>query len=108
MSTKLNDSEPAPDPADRLDALGDECARTILIATSTEPCTAKELTRLTDSSSATVYRRINKLLESGLLSESIRFEEDGSHTTAYESQIEEVHVSIGESGIDVTVSPPTS
>lgn len=88
----------------QLDILGDECARTILVATSEEPRTAKELTARTDSSSATVYRRINNLLESGLLAECIRFEEDGSHTTAYEATIEALHVQIGTDGIEVSIA----
>lgn len=88
----------------KLDVLGDECARTILVATSDGPRTAKELTARTDCSSATVYRRINSLLESELLAECIRFEEDGTHTTAYESTVERLSVRIGTDGIDVDSS----
>ncbi|MFC4249130.1 helix-turn-helix domain-containing protein [Natribaculum luteum] len=87
-----------------LDALGDECARIILVATSERPRTAKELTERTDSSSATVYRRINNLLESDLLAECIRFEEDGSHTTAYEATVDHLSVDIGAEGIHVALS----
>ena len=89
--------------AGRLDALGDECSRTILAATSGRPRTAKELTARTDCSSATVYRRINTLLESDLLSECIRFEEDGSHTTAYRATVDSVNVQIAAGGIEVSV-----
>ncbi|ELY48746.1 hypothetical protein C493_21711 [Natronolimnohabitans innermongolicus JCM 12255] len=97
-------SESTPEPAAQLDVLGDECARMILVATSDGPKTAKELTKRTDSSSATVYRRINNLLESGLLSECVRFDDDGSHTTAYEATIESVSVQIQADGIDVSLS----
>ena len=97
-------SESSPDPSAQLDVLGDECARTILIATTDGPKTAKELTKRTDSSSATVYRRINNLLESDLLAECVRFDEDGSHTTAYEATVESLQVQIGAEGIDVSVS----
>ena len=98
-------SESTPEPSAQLDVLGDECARTILIASSEGPRTAKELTERTDSSSATVYRRINNLLESELLAECIRFEEDGTHTTAYEATVDHVRVSIGPEGIDVSLAP---
>nr|WP_263020252.1 helix-turn-helix domain-containing protein [Natronobiforma cellulositropha] len=91
-------------PATQLDILGDECARTILVATSSGPRTAKELTARTDCSSATVYRRINTLLESQLLAECIRFEEDGSHTTAYEATVERLRVDIDANGIDVALT----
>ncbi|WP_049923618.1 winged helix-turn-helix domain-containing protein [Halopiger djelfimassiliensis] len=106
MATKASNtrSEPSTDPSAQLDVLGDECARTILVATSDGPKTAKELTKRTDSSSATVYRRINNLLESDLLAECVRFEDDGSHTTAYEATVEKLQVRIGADGIDVTLS----
>ena len=106
MSTQLNDTDGdvAIEPSTRLDALGDECARTILVATSDGPKTAKELTRRTESSSATVYRRINNLLESGLIMETIRFEKDGSHATAYEARVEELQIAIGTDGIDISIT----
>ncbi|MEY7850829.1 helix-turn-helix domain-containing protein [Natrarchaeobius sp. A-rgal3] len=106
MSTKASNTqtEASVDPAAQLDVLGDTCARTILVATSDGPKTAKELTERTESSSATVYRRINNLLESDLLAECIRFEEDGSHTTAYEATVDQLDVRIGAGGIRVSLS----
>ncbi|MXV61090.1 DNA-binding protein [Natronorubrum sp. JWXQ-INN-674] len=104
MQASNTRSESTPDPSAQLDVLGDECARTILVATSEGPKTAKELTKRTDSSSATVYRRINNLLESDLLSECVRFDDDGSHTTAYEATIDTLQVRIGAEGINVSVS----
>ena len=106
MSTQASNtrSESTAKPAAKLDALGDDCARTILIATSEGPKTAKELTKRTDSSSATVYRRINNLLESNLLAECVRFEDDGSHTTAYEATADVLRVRIDADGINVAVS----
>jgi len=106
MATQASNtrSESTADPAATLDVLGDDCARTILIATSEGPKTAKELTKRTDSSSATVYRRINNLLESDLLAECVRFEDDGSHTTAYEATIDALRVRIDGDGITVGVA----
>ncbi|WP_226042279.1 winged helix-turn-helix domain-containing protein [Natrinema sp. DC36] len=106
MSTQASNtrSESTANPAAKLDVLGDDCARTILIATSEGPKTAKELTKRTDSSSATVYRRINNLLESDLLAECVRFENDGSHTTAYETTVDALRVRIDADGINVVVS----
>ncbi len=106
MSTQASNtrSESTSNPAAQLDVLGDDCARTILIATSEGPKTAKELTSRTDSSSATVYRRINNLLESDLLAECVRFDDDGSHTTAYEATADVLRVRIGADGIEVVVS----
>ncbi|WP_137291572.1 winged helix-turn-helix domain-containing protein [Natronorubrum halophilum] len=104
MQASNTRTESTPESSAQLDVLGDECARTILIATSEGPKTAKELTKRTDSSSATVYRRINNLLESDLLSECVRFDDDGSHTTAYEATIETLRIQIRSDGIDVSVS----
>ncbi|NGM71233.1 winged helix-turn-helix transcriptional regulator [Natronolimnobius sp. AArcel1] len=106
MSTHVpnTQSELNANPTAQLDVLGDECARTILMATSDGPKTAKELTKRTDSSSATVYRRINNLLESDLLAECVRFDSDGSHTTAYEATVEHLQVQIGAEGIDVALA----
>ncbi|WP_254524294.1 winged helix-turn-helix domain-containing protein [Natrinema caseinilyticum] len=106
MSTQVSNtqSESTANPSAQLDVLGDDCARTILTATSEAPKTAKELTNRTDSSSATVYRRINNLLESDLLAECVRFDDDGSHTTAYEATVDVLRVRIDADGIDVVIS----
>ena len=101
MSDPGNDESTSDDDR-RLDVLGDECARTILVATSDSPRTAKELTTLTDSSSATVYRRINELLSQDLITDCIRFETDGTHATAYEATVDSVNVEITPDGIDVS------
>ena len=102
------ETEPTPDAADRLEVLGNGCSRTILVATRERPRTAKELTDRTDCSSATVYRRINDLLDSGFIEECVRFEEGGSHTTAYRATISEIHVSIESDGIRTDVSTPSA
>lgn len=106
MSTQATETRAESDsnPSAKLNVLGDDCARTILVATSDGPKTAKELTARTDSSSATVYRRINNLLESDLLEECVRFEESGSHTTAYRATVEGLRIRIDSSGIDVSLS----
>ena len=103
MSTQATNSKSAPSTAVQLEILGDECARTILVATSDGPKTAKELAKRTDRSSATVYRRINNLLESELVTECIRFDENGSHVTAYEATVNTLSISITADGIDVSV-----
>lgn len=105
-SGDANDSrtESTTTPTTQLDVLGDECSRTILVATCDQARTAKELTGRTDCSSATVYRRINDLLDGELLEECVRFEEGGSHTTAYRASVDHLRVDIDPNGIDVSVS----
>lgn len=104
MSSKYSDTVPELSDTNvtTLNVLGDECARTILIVASNNPSTAKELTAYTNCSSATVYRRINDLLEAELLRECIRFEDNGSHTTAYETIIERLQIEISTGGVDIS------
>lgn len=96
-------TDPADRPAEHLDVLGNQCSRTILRATQDGPRTAKELTDRTDCSSATVYRRINDLLENDLLEECIRFESGGSHTTAYRATVAGIDVRFEPNGITISV-----
>lgn len=100
---RVEDSE---QPEAQLDVLGNECSRTILVATQEGPRTAKELTDRTDSSSATVYRRINDLLETGLIEECIRFDAGGSHTTAYEATVEAVTVTFEADSLSASLVRP--
>ncbi len=90
-------------PNEQLDVLGNECSRTILVATQDGPRTAKELTERTDCSSATVYRRINDLLESDLIEECIRFDSGGSHTTAYRATVAELSIAFDGERLSVSV-----
>jgi hypothetical protein len=66
------------------DALGDDCSRSILVATSCRPMTAKELTERCVVSPTTVYRRINALADRGLLEKRVSLGGDGGQTTVYE------------------------
>ncbi|WP_247728457.1 winged helix-turn-helix domain-containing protein [Halovivax limisalsi] len=100
QDARVEDSE---QPETQLDVLGNECSRTILVATQEKPRTAKELTDRTDSSSATVYRRINDLLETGLIEECIRFDAGGSHTTAYQATVEAVTVAFDAESLSVSL-----
>ena len=67
-----------------LDALGDDCSRSILVATSCQPMTAKELTERCVVSPTTVYRRINALVDRNLLEKRVSIDGSGSQTTVYE------------------------
>lgn len=86
-----------------LDVLGDEHSRTILAAASDAPVSSKELTRLCDASPSTVYRRINQLLELGLLDERVAFDGDSKQTKVYEASFEHFDVSFDDG--DCVVEP---
>ena len=83
--------------------LNDEYARSILTETSTQPMSAKELSRRCDTSLTTVYRRLERLEEAGLLTERTRPRPDGHHDTVYVASLDELSVRLrdGEFEFDV-------
>lgn len=95
MSSDITDMPAAEEwsTAELLDVLGDEHSRAILAAASDTPVSSKELTRLCDASPSTVYRRINHLLELGLLKERVAFDGDSKQTKVYEGSFEHFDVS---------------
>lgn len=94
-----------PDPERLFTLLGDEYVRTILRAASREPMSARELSEECDSALSTVYRRVDDLVEEGVLAEGTRIEPDGSHHSVYETRVDELAVRIadGEFDVDLTV-----
>jgi predicted transcriptional regulator len=67
--------------------LNDEYARAILTETSAEPMSAKTLSERCDASLTTVYRRIDRLKECGLVEEQLRPQPDGNHYKTYTSRL---------------------
>jgi len=87
-----------PDPPsvdDVLDALADDDARRIVSALS-EPKTASELSEECDIPLSTTYRKLERLTDASLLSESTDIRRDGQHTTRYAVSFETVTVSVEE------------
>ncbi|MFC5278147.1 ArsR/SmtB family transcription factor [Halorubrum rubrum] len=103
MARDPSHEEDTPDAAEVLDALADESARRIVAALS-EPKTASELSEECDVPLSTTYRKLEKLTDASLLSESTDIRRDGQHTTRYSVAFEEVVVSIDEEdGRDLAV-----
>lgn len=93
--------QPAERETELLDVLGDECSRRILAATSERPMTVKELTERCPVSSTTVYRRINTLVDRGLLREKPAFPSDGTSKKSYESTVDRIETRIDGEGFTV-------
>lgn len=94
----VRDPSREPDPPsvdDVLDALADDDARRIVSALS-EPKTASELSEECDIPLSTTYRKLERLTDASLLSESTDIRRDGQHTTRYAVSFETVTVSIAE------------
>lgn len=83
--------------------LDDEYSRAILMATRDGPKSARMLHEECDMSLATVSRRVNRLVDYGLLWEGTEIDPDGHHYSVYEARLERVEVVLGTDGIDVRV-----
>jgi predicted transcriptional regulator len=68
-----------------LDVLGDGDARRILASVSERPRSAKELGDEHGLSLPTVYRRLDRLAEHGLVTSTATVEDDGTHYKRYEA-----------------------
>jgi len=86
-----------------LSLLGEERVRQILMATSRESMSAKELSEEWDVAVSTIYRRVDEMIEYGLLVERTQIEADGSHHSVYEPNIDHLDVDIDDGTIDVSV-----
>lgn len=81
-----------------LAVLDDEDCRAVLAATSEESLTAKEITERCGIPSSTVYRKLDRLTDAGLLCEELRLRRSGKHTREYRRCVDQVVVSLDESG----------
>ena len=74
--------------------LDDEYARAILTATSRTPMSAKRLSEQCGASKPTIYRRIERLEEVGLLVERTRPDPDGHHYSVYAANLRRLTVEL--------------
>ena len=73
-----------------LELLGDEYTRAILRQLVEKPKTARELIEATSASKPTVYRRLNKLEQHGLVDHELAIRLDGHHARRYIPRIESI------------------
>ncbi|MFB6269692.1 MAG: helix-turn-helix domain-containing protein [Halobacterium sp.] len=91
----------APPPGDALALLGDEYARAVLIATTTEPMTATRIAAEIDAAESTVYDRIDDLQAVGFLTEVTRTDGDGNHYAEYRARLERAAVRVTPDGVEL-------
>jgi len=87
-----------------LDALDDEECRAILEATTQESLTAGEIADECDLPSSTAYRKIDLLDDADLLTEELRIRRSGKHVSEYACAIDDVTLSVGDDGVELSVS----
>ncbi|WP_265111585.1 ArsR/SmtB family transcription factor [Halosolutus halophilus] len=85
------------------EALADEVAATILTHTTERERSADELAELVDASESTVRRRIERLVDAGLLIERLQLDRQGDHYHIYRTAIKRVEARLENETIDVHV-----
>ncbi|MDH5019791.1 transcriptional regulator [Halobacterium rubrum] len=85
---------PLQEPNEVLSLLGDEYVQGILVATSEDARSAKELSELVGADVSTVYRRVDDMLEADFLVERTALAADGSHHSVYEANLDHLDVEI--------------
>lgn len=90
-----------------LDALDDDGCRAILeaVSSSDDPLSASEIVERCEVSSSSTYRKLDHLMDAGLLEQRLRIRGSGKHTNEYTDRVEDVRISIGDDGrIEVQVA----
>lgn len=91
------------DRAALLALLEDEHARAILRETSADAMSATTLSERCDISESTVYRRIERLKDCGLLEERLRYQSDGHHHNVYLSRVESFTVRFEDGAVEIDI-----
>lgn len=84
--------------------LADECARTILEETTTQPMSADELSQRCNVSPQTVYRRLEELRKYDLINEQTRADTEGHHYKVYTASLDRVVVDLTEDGFTLQLA----
>lgn len=88
-------------PEEVLSLLSDEHARTIMAAVGDGALPARKLVDCVDASRATVYRRLDRLEEVGLLETRTTYHPDGHHRQEFSLAVDRVELSLGADGVDL-------
>ena len=90
-----------------LDALDDpDCRR--IVRQLDEPMTASEISSRCDIPTSTTYRKLERLTDASILSETTAIRTDGHHTSEYTLAFDEVKVFLDDQRqFEVSISRPT-
>lgn len=83
--------------------LSDDHAREISTAIVEGPKTAREIVAECDSSRTTVYRRLGRLEDAGLLTTGMRYNADGHHRTTYQLRFDSLSIQLDTGGLNCAV-----
>jgi len=91
------------DEAELYALLDDRYARRILVETYGDTRSASALRDACDASDATVYRRVDRLREAGLLESVQRIDPNGGHREVYAARLDRVTIDLSAHGFDIEV-----
>jgi DNA-binding transcriptional ArsR family regulator len=92
------------DPDELLSLLSDDHARSILKTISDEGRPARTIADHLDLSRATVYRRLNRLQDAGLVETTMAYHSEGHHRKHYHAGLDEVRLSFEDGTVAVTAA----
>ena len=87
--------------ASGLELLSDDCAREILAVVAEEPTPARRISERLDVSRTTVYRRLDRLEEAGLLDAQLAYDPDGHHCKEFRLAVDQLAVTVDAEGVSV-------
>jgi DNA-binding transcriptional ArsR family regulator len=99
-ATSGGDDPPEVAVEDLLELLGDEYACAILRALEDGPKAARDLLERTDMSRPTVYRRLDRLTDAGIVDSRMALARDGHHRQEFHLVVDAVEFQVGTDGID--------
>ena len=92
------------DPVEVLAVLDDEYALAILTETSVEPMSASTLSDRCDASLPTIYRRLDRLSECHLVTESTELAPDGNHYSVYRANLDRLVLTLDDGDVNVEIA----
>jgi len=90
---------------DQLDLLADDYARSLLESLGTGPMRGRELAADCEGSRATVYRRLDRLVEAGLVRTEMSLDPEGHHCKLFRLARDTLTVTVEDGGLTVTARP---
>ena len=100
-TTRREDTECAVESAQLLSLLGDEYTREVLQAISEAAAPAKEIAEEINVSRTTVYRRLDRLKEAGLVRASMVYDPSGHHKQQYEVAVDRIQLNLDDGSLEV-------
>ena len=105
-STSADDPEGAPTNGSApslLELLDNEHTQSILKTLCRGPKRGRDLIDACEASRATIYRRLDRLEATGLVTTELYVDPDGHHCETYRLQLDQLHVAVESGTVSVTV-----